>query len=62
MPEEGPAGRAATGGPEHPDEWQRDLDPNYLRQNIGETAEARIESDATAFHLRKGGWALTGAG
>ncbi len=37
----------------HPDEWQRDLNPNHLAgQNIG-AGEAGVDSESTAFHLRK---------
>jgi hypothetical protein len=40
----------------HPDEWQRDLNPNHLAgQNIGAESEPRLESGRTAFHLRKAG-------
>jgi hypothetical protein len=43
----------------HPDEWQRDLNPNHLAgQNIGATADAEARGDRTAFNLRKQGWAL----
>jgi hypothetical protein len=44
----------------HPDEWQRDLNPDHLAgQNIGADAEAP-ESELTAFHLRKRGRDLRG--
>jgi hypothetical protein len=45
----------------HPDEWQRDLNPEPLAgQNIGRSAEAAISTDRTAWHLRKGGHDLRG--
>jgi hypothetical protein len=45
----------------HPDEWQRDLNPDHLAgQNIGRSAEAAISTDRTAWHLRKGGRDLRG--
>ena len=44
----------------HPDEWQKDLNPNHLAgQNIGREAESSSEH-LTAFHLRKRGYALRG--
>ena len=44
----------------HPDEWQRDLNPNHLAgQNIGDESQER-QSDLTAFHLRKRGVELRG--
>jgi hypothetical protein len=40
----------------HPDEWQRDLNPDHLAgQNIGRVAAETTDSDRTAFHLRKNG-------
>ena len=40
----------------HPDEWQRDLNPNHLAgQNIGLQSEPDLEGERTAFHLRKAG-------
>jgi hypothetical protein len=40
----------------HPDEWQRDLNPNHLAgQNIGPESEPRLDNPRTAFHLRKMG-------
>jgi hypothetical protein len=41
----------------HPEEWQRDLNPNHLAgQNIGTGSDnARMEDPITAFHLRKRG-------
>jgi len=45
----------------HPDEWQRDLNPNRLAgQNIGSEADVRRGSERTAFHLRKSGMTLGG--
>jgi hypothetical protein len=45
----------------HPDEWQRDLNPNHLSgQNIGQESDARAASDSTAFHLRRRGAELNG--
>ena len=45
----------------HPDEWQRDLNPNRLAgRNIEPGADVRGESDRTAFHLRKSGMRLRG--
>jgi hypothetical protein len=44
----------------HPDEWQRDLNPNHLAgQNIGPESEGR-DVEMTAFHLRKRGHELRG--
>jgi hypothetical protein len=44
----------------HPDEWQRDLNPDHLAgQNIGPESEPR-DSELTAFHLRKRGRELRG--
>ena len=43
----------------HPDEWQRDLNPNHLAgQNIGAASDTPARGDGTAFHLRKRGWAI----
>ena len=42
----------------HPDEWQRDLNPDHLAgQNIGNETDNReaAQADRTAFHLRKAG-------
>ncbi len=40
----------------HPDEWQRDLNPEHLAgQNIGPASEAREYAPLTAFHLRRAG-------
>jgi hypothetical protein len=40
----------------HPDEWQRDLNPNHLAgQNIGSDALDAESPHLTAFHLRKRG-------
>lgn len=40
----------------HPPEWQPDLNPDHLAgQNIGQASAARVESEWTAFHLRKRG-------
>jgi hypothetical protein len=40
----------------HPDEWQRDLNPDHLAgQNIGVASEDRSEPAQTAFHLRRRG-------
>ena len=45
----------------HPDEWQRDLNPDRLAgQNIGRDSDERAASDTTAFHLRKRGHELGG--
>ena len=45
----------------HPPEWQQDLNPNHLAgQNIGQESDARVESEWTAFHLRKRGLDLGG--
>lgn len=45
----------------HPDEWQRDLNPEHLAgQNIGVDPEHAIEREMTAFHLRKRGHDLRG--
>jgi hypothetical protein len=45
----------------HPDEWQRDLNPNFLAgQNIGAQAEPRPDQEWTAFHLRKRGYEVSG--
>ena len=45
----------------HPDEWQQDLNPNYLAgQNIGLDSEQRETAELTAFHLRKRGHDLRG--
>jgi len=45
----------------HPNEWQRDLNPNHLAgQNIGVQADPRTEPERTAFHLRKAGLDLGG--
>jgi len=44
----------------HPDEWQRDLNPNHLAgQNIGLDSEAQIETERSAFHLRRAGHDLS---
>jgi hypothetical protein len=40
----------------HPDEWQRDLNPDHLAgQNIGPVSDEAVRLDSTAFHLRKRG-------
>ena len=40
----------------HPDEWQRDLNPNHLRgQNFGRESDPRHAPARTALHLRKNG-------
>ena len=40
----------------HPVPWQQDLNPNHLSgQNIGQQSDAQVESEWTAFHLRKRG-------
>jgi hypothetical protein len=45
----------------HPDEWQRDLNPNYLAgQNVGQTSRAQVIEEGTAFHLRKRGMRFEG--
>jgi hypothetical protein len=46
----------------HPDEWQRDLNPNHLAgQNIGPASDSRAHTEEmTAFHLRKRGFRLNG--
>jgi hypothetical protein len=45
----------------HPDEWQRDLNPNHLAgQNIGSESDERTSPALTAFHLRKRGYELRG--
>lgn len=45
----------------HPDEWQRDLNPDHLAgQNIGQQEETAVEIERTAWHLRKAGHALRG--
>jgi len=45
----------------HPDEWQQDLNPNFLAgQNIGRESDERERADMTAFHLRKRGHDLRG--
>jgi hypothetical protein len=45
----------------HPDEWQRDLNPDHLAgQNIGQSSEAVTATDRTAWHLRKAGRDLRG--
>jgi hypothetical protein len=45
----------------HPDEWQRDLNPEHLAgQNIGQESDERERTDGTAFHLRKRGYELRG--
>jgi hypothetical protein len=45
----------------HPDEWQRDLNPEHLAgQNIGLESEHATEPEITAFHLRKRGHDLRG--
>jgi hypothetical protein len=48
----------------HPDEWQRDLNPDHLAgQNIGPgSAGTRASADRTAFHMRKSGMDLRGMG
>ena len=44
----------------HPDEWQRDLNPDHLAgQNVG-VESIRPEGELTAFHLRKRGHDLQG--
>src|SRR5687767_4657133 len=43
----------------HPDEWQKDLNPNHLAgQNIGVLSDVEARGDRTAFNLRKQGWEL----
>ena len=43
----------------HPDEWQRDLNPDHMAgQNVGMASEAHTPADRTAFNLRKQGWEL----
>jgi hypothetical protein len=43
----------------HPEEWQRDLNPNHLAgQNIGVASDIETHGDRTAFNLRKVGWEL----
>lgn len=45
----------------HPDEWQRDLNPDHMAgQNVGQSSEATVDADRTAFHLRKAGRELRG--
>jgi hypothetical protein len=45
----------------HPDEWQRDLNPNHLAgQNIGPASEARVAEEGNALHLRKRGVRIEG--
>jgi hypothetical protein len=45
----------------HPDEWQRDLNPNHLAgQNIGQPSDDVVNVDRTAWHLRKNGHELRG--
>jgi hypothetical protein len=45
----------------HPDEWQRDLNPDHLAgQNIGRASDERTTPSWTAFHLRKRGYELRG--
>jgi hypothetical protein len=45
----------------HPDEWQRDLNPNHLAgQNIGAESDEPTSPELTAFHLRKRGAELRG--
>jgi hypothetical protein len=46
----------------HPDEWQRDLNPNHLAgQNIGpESDNTGRGAERTAFHMRKSGMDLRG--
>src|SRR5206468_1043572 len=40
----------------HPEEWQKDLNPNHLAgQNIGAVSDDRESAQLTAFHLRKRG-------
>jgi hypothetical protein len=40
----------------HPDDRQRDLNPNHLAgQNIGPASDARVAESGTAFHLRRRG-------
>ena len=47
--------------PKHPPEWEQDLNPNHLAgQNIGQGSDAQVESEWTAFHLRKRGLDLGG--
>jgi hypothetical protein len=47
--------------PKHPDEWQRDLNPDHLAgQNIGQASDAVTATERTAFHLRKAGHELRG--
>jgi hypothetical protein len=45
----------------HPDEWDRDLNPNRLAgQNIGQLSDEVGDANRTAFHLRKAGYMLRG--
>jgi hypothetical protein len=45
----------------HPDEWQRDLNPEHLAgQNVGRDTEPPPDLAMTAFHLRKRGHDLRG--
>jgi hypothetical protein len=45
----------------HPDEWQRDLNPDHLAgQNIGQPSDEVTGTDRTAWHLRKAGRDLRG--
>jgi hypothetical protein len=40
----------------HPEEWQRDLNPNHLAgQNIGVASDMATRGDFTAFNIRKQG-------
>ena len=56
-PDRGPVPPQAV--QKHPDEWDRDLNPNRLAgQNIG--IEDAADAERTAFHLRKAGYQLRG--
>ena len=45
----------------HPDEWQRDLNPQHLEgQNVRSEGSHRSDDEMTAFHLRKRGHQLRG--
>lgn len=60
MPEQGSNRAKPQTQPTHPDEWQRDLNPDQLAgQNIGRTSDHDTFA-ATAFHLRKRGQTLRG--
>jgi hypothetical protein len=53
--------RKQQGRKKHPPAWEVDLNPNHLAgQNIGQQSDAQVESEWTAFHLRKRGMDLGG--